>query len=145
MNDEGTVVELTFEGDDRVFLSSPTFALWRRKIRQPPLTLHEGPGMPVRLDPRLTMAMFRGGAPIDQFLAHLREQAERTDAEQAFIDTIDPAAAGDGLDGCRLPEARLKVVIKINRHRWGSVGLRGLSCALLQIVEDVGHYLEAPS
>jgi hypothetical protein len=39
----------------------------------------------------------------------------------------------------------LKVVIKINRHRWGSVGLRGLSCALLQIVEDVGHYLEAPS
>jgi hypothetical protein len=39
MNDEGTVVELIFQGDDRVFLSSPTFALWRRKIKQPPLTL----------------------------------------------------------------------------------------------------------
>jgi hypothetical protein len=39
MSNEPTVVELTFEGDDRVFLSSPTLTQWPGKIRQPLPTL----------------------------------------------------------------------------------------------------------
>jgi hypothetical protein len=50
---------------------------------------YDGPGIPVRLYPRLTTAIFEGGAPIDQFLAYLREQAARTDAEQAFIEALE--------------------------------------------------------
>jgi hypothetical protein len=53
------------------------------------LESYDGPGIPVRLDRRLTMAMFNGGAPLDQFLAHVREQAGRTNAEQAFIEALE--------------------------------------------------------
>jgi hypothetical protein len=35
------------------------------------------------------MAMFEGGASKDQVLAHLREPAERTDAEQALIEALE--------------------------------------------------------
>jgi hypothetical protein len=35
------------------------------------------------------MAMFEGGASKDQVLAHLREQAERTDAERALIEALE--------------------------------------------------------
>jgi hypothetical protein len=90
MSNEPTVVELTFEGDDRVFFvvtdvhtmaeEDPAAAAY--------LESYDGPGIPVRLNPRLTMAIFEGDASKDQFLAHLREQAERTDAEQALIEAL---------------------------------------------------------
>jgi hypothetical protein len=79
MNNVGTVVELTFEGDDRVFFVVTDVQTMAEEDQAAAAYLesYDGPGMPVRLDLRLTMAMFKDGAPIDQFLAHLREQAER--------------------------------------------------------------------
>jgi hypothetical protein len=53
------------------------------------LESYDGPRIPVRLNPRLTMAMFEGGATKDQVLAHLREQAERSDAEHALIEALE--------------------------------------------------------
>ena len=91
MSNEPTVVELTFEGDDRVFFSTTNVHTMAEEDQAAAAYLesYDGPGIPVRLDSGLTMAMFKGGAPIDQFLAHLREQAERTDAEQAFIEALE--------------------------------------------------------
>jgi hypothetical protein len=91
MSNEATVVELTFEGDDRVFFVVTDVHTMAEEDQGAAAYLesYDGPGIPVRLDPRLTMAMFKGGTPIDQFLAHLREQAERTDAEQAFIEALE--------------------------------------------------------
>jgi hypothetical protein len=33
--------------------------------------------------------MFEGGGSKDEFLAHLREQTKRTDAEQALIEVLE--------------------------------------------------------
>jgi hypothetical protein len=77
-SNEPTVVELTFEGDDRVFFVVTDVHTMAEEDQAAAAYLesYEGPGIPVRLDPWLTMAMFEGGASKDQVLAHLREQAE---------------------------------------------------------------------
>ena len=91
MSNEPAVVELTFEGVDRVFFVVTNVHTMAEEAQAAAAYLesYDGPGIPARLDPRLTMAMFQGGAPVDQFLAHLREQAERTDAEEAFIEALE--------------------------------------------------------
>jgi hypothetical protein len=61
----------------------------------------------VRLDPWLTMAMFEGGASKDEVLAHLREQAERTDAEQALIDALTSVIKINSAGGARQARARM--------------------------------------
>jgi hypothetical protein len=69
MSNEPTVVELTFEGDDRVFFSTTNVHTMAEEDQAAAAYLesYDGPGIPVRLDPGLTMAMFKGGAPIDHF------------------------------------------------------------------------------
>jgi hypothetical protein len=85
------VVELTVEGNDRVFFVVTDVDTMAEEDQAAAAYLesYDGPGIPVRLDPRLTMAMFKGGASKDEFLAHLREQTERTDAEQALIEALE--------------------------------------------------------
>ena len=90
MSNEPTVVELTFEGDGRVFFVVTDIRTMAGEDQAAAAYLesYDGPGIPVRLDPRLTMAISKGRASKDEFLAHLREQAERTDAEQALIEAL---------------------------------------------------------
>jgi hypothetical protein len=91
MSNEPTVVELTSKVTTECFFVV-TDVHTMAEEDQPAaayLESYEGPGIPVRLDPWLTMAMFEGGASKDQVLAHLREQAERTDAEQALIEALE--------------------------------------------------------
>jgi hypothetical protein len=57
MNNEWTVVELTFEGDDRVLFVVINVHPMAEEDQAAAAYLewYEGAGMPVRLDPRLTM------------------------------------------------------------------------------------------
>jgi hypothetical protein len=58
MSNEPTVVELTFEGDDRVFFVVTDVHTMAEEDQAAAAYLesYEGPGIPVRLDPWLTMA-----------------------------------------------------------------------------------------
>jgi hypothetical protein len=74
MSNEPTVVELTIEGEDRVFFSITNVHTMAEEdpAAAAYLESYDGPGIPVRLEHWLTLAMFEGGASKDQVLAHLR-------------------------------------------------------------------------
>jgi hypothetical protein len=109
MSNEPTVVELTFEGYDRVFFSITNIHTMAEEDQAAAAYLesYDDRGIPVRLNPRLTMAMFEGGASKDEVLAHLREQAERTDAEQALIDALTSVIKINSAGGARQARARM--------------------------------------
>jgi hypothetical protein len=69
MRNEPTVVELTFEGNDRVFFSITNVHTMAEEDQAGAAYLEacDGPDIPVRLDPWLTMAMFEGDASKDDF------------------------------------------------------------------------------